>query len=82
MTGPNLTAIEGPDEWRTLHQVLPILIYDKLIVHLARLGQANGVSIQGFLEDEKSRQMVGPRVLVYELLAELLSRIETKDLQV
>ena len=64
------------DAWRTLHQVLPVDIYSRLMIQMARLGRANGTSIEAFSQDDKNTAHVGPRVSVWENLVILMERTE------
>lgn len=62
------------DEWRSWHQVLPLDVYDRLIVQLSRLGRVNGIAVEAFLDDDKFRQAHGPRVATIEHLVVLMER--------
>ena len=68
---------EPKDEWRTLFQRLPKSVYDELMVGLKRVAVVNGISADSFVEDDKTKQAVGPRVQVFEILTILLR--ETGD---
>lgn len=70
------------DAWRSLHQNLPLSVYDTLLVGLGRIAQANGISPGSFFDDDKNKQFMGPRVLVWEMLVELIRRSENESLRV
>jgi len=68
---------EPKDDWRTLFQRLPKSVYDELMAGLKRIAVVNGISADSFVEDDKTKQAVGPRVQVFEILTILLR--ETGD---
>jgi hypothetical protein len=68
---------ETDDNWRQLSQCLPKSVYDELMAGLRRIALANGISADAFSDDDKSKQTVGPRVCVWELLTILIR--ETGD---
>ena len=68
---------EPKDEWRTLFQVLPKPIYDDLMEQLYRVARVNGFGVSQFVDDDKTKQEIGTRVWVWEILTILLR--ETGD---
>jgi hypothetical protein len=70
------------DLWRSWHQILPLPVYDRLIVQLSRLGRVNGIAVEAFLRDDKFKQEHGPRVGVIETLILLLERSDDESLRV
>lgn len=64
------------DKWKSLHQVLPINVYERWLVQIKRVARANGISVDGFETDDKFAQDIGPRVQTYEALLILLERTE------
>lgn len=70
---------ESEDQWRTLHQVLPMDVYSRLMVQLGRMARANGISSEAFQQDDKTMPHVGPRVAVWENLVILCERTESED---
>jgi len=67
------------DDWRQVHQELPRIIYDRLMVQMQRLARVNGINPEGFVADSKFAQAVGPRVETWECLLLLLERTESDD---
>lgn len=70
------------DEWRSIHQAVPLSVYDRWIVQMTRLGRVNGIAVDAFLDDDKFKKAHGPRVLTVELLVTLLERSEDESLRV
>jgi len=68
---------EPKDEWRTLHQVLPLPVYVELLGQLSRIARVNGISVEAFHYADKTKQEMGLRVIVWEILTILLR--ETGD---
>lgn len=75
-------ADPSPDQWRQLHQSLPLDVYDRLLVGLGRIALANGIAPTAFFDDDKKSQAIGARVHVYEMLAVLIERSDTESLRV
>jgi hypothetical protein len=73
---------ENEDQWRTLHQVLPIDVYSRLMVQLYRAAQSNGISPESFIGDNKKEKHTGPRVAVWENLVILMERSENEAFKV
>jgi len=67
---------EDKDEFRQLHQCLPLPIYERLMIQMKRLAQANGISPESFELDSKKSQVVGPRIQAWECLMLLMKRTE------
>lgn len=66
-----------PDEWRSLFQVLPRNVYDRLKVQLRRVALANGIAVESWDADDKfSQNATGARVMTFESLVILLERTE------
>lgn len=70
------------DSWRSWHQVLPLSVYDRLIIQLSRLGRVNGIAVEAFLRDDKFKQEHGPRVATIENLVILMERSDDASLRV
>lgn len=65
---------ETPDEWRSIHQVVPLSVYERWMAQLQRVAIANGISAESFTGDSKFNEAVGPRVQVIEILTILMER--------
>jgi hypothetical protein len=70
------------DDWRTLFQVLPLNVYSRLMAQLGRAAQANGISPEAFIKDDKMSPRTGPRVAVWENLVILMERSENEAFKV
>ena len=70
---------ENEDSWKTLYQVLPADVYDRLKVQLRRLAVANGVAAEYFDGDSKFERVEGPKVAVWEMLVVLMERTENEE---
>ena len=66
----------GNDQWRSLHQKLPLDLYTRWKVQIERVARANGISVEGFEKDDKFNESIGPRVMTYEALLVLMERTE------
>ena len=64
------------DKWKSLHQVLPINVYERWLIQIKRVARANGISVDGFEKDDKFNESIGPRVMTYEALLVLMERTE------
>ena len=64
------------DKWKSLHQVLPINVYERWLIQIKRVARANGISVDGFETDDKFNESIGPRVMTYEALLVLMERTE------
>lgn len=71
-----------PDEWRTLYQLLPRDVYDRLIPQLRRVALVNGTSPEAFDVDDKARTFIGPKVMTWDALTTFLERCEDEALRV
>ncbi len=70
---------ESEDSWRTIHQQVPLQIYERWLCQLRRIAIANGISAESLDADDKFKSAVGPRVQVYEILTLLCERTESDE---
>jgi hypothetical protein len=70
------------DQWRSLHQKLPLDLYERWKVQMKRIAIANGISAEAFESDDKFAETIGPKVMTYETILILMERSDESTFRV